>query len=347
MLKQNKLLILSALCATLATTQTPCAQEATPSLIYLQDPDGQEPSAQAEGAPKQKFFDVIRFVEQIEAGELTDEEIRPHLHRRNPPISREERRERGRQKEPIHYCSETPAMQAIWTNQMNALETLMRLGVNLEQADDIGRTPLELAAGHGNVVALNMLIEGKANVDTQGHERFTPVAWAAHSKKAEAVKILLGASANPNIQNRFRQTPLIAAIRESDPNPEIVRDLLDARADVNIVDNFHKTATVYAQNNYSKYPDEMEDIMQQLVAAGAQPTKQSLTKASEAGAPSRILVAAFSHLLPNRDVELADAQPEKTREKKEDESAKNENDGKPKSAGAGAKEKESPSCRFM
>jgi hypothetical protein len=368
-MKKINIIAAGVLCAALATTQTPCAQEAAPLTTAreyeslpepnsqsqstqnqnAQDPSGQEPTLRADGAPQQaigapqqEIFDVERFVAQVEAGELPDKEILPNLNRQNPPLSRERRLEREKgQKKSVAYSSETPVMRAIWQNNMNALATFIMLGADLEKADAFGRTPLELAAQHDNAEALNMLIEGKAQVDAQGHEEFTPLTWAAHNKKLIAVEILLAAGAQPDITNRFGQTALIAAIRESRPNPEIVRLLLNAKADVTIMDKFGKTASVYTKEGKSNYK-EMSKILDLLVAAGAQPEQdqaESDLKLELERLKFGVLTGAFPGLYPGHDFAPAEEAP---REEAQDDTKE---DGKPKDLSASTSKEQN--CLLM
>lgn len=341
MLNQNKLLILGALCAALATTQTPCAQEEaptfTPDLIDQQHPDGQKQSAQADGAPKQDFFDVKAFVERVERGELSDEEIRANMDRQNPFV----KYTRG-SKQPIGYSTATPPIYATQNRLNRALKTFIDLRADLKSLDQAGYTALMRAGYHNNHEAVALLADAKAAIDYQGKDRCTALMCAVSRGELDATKALLAANADVNMRDRYNQTALMKTVVDSHPSselarallPEIARALLEAKADQTVVDTTGRTVGMYAGDTHS-YPEEKKAITALLIAAGGNPEQ-------EAQEAEKRINASLDFLL-QRQYAPASAKPES---KQEENSLVPENK-KPKTVKTPTKVRKRPCCQIM
>lgn len=317
-MKHTKAILLSALCGALFTTQAHCAAEF--------------PKKNSSG-----YFDIKSFVERVENGELTDEEIRADMNKQNPP----RRGPGGRTR--TNYSTDTPAIWAASTNSMHALQTFIRLGADLNKTNQGGFTALMLAAAADNQEALDLLVQAGVDVNFQGIERRTALICAAKSNQLATMQLLIKAKANLNAQDSHKQTALISAIRESFPNPEIVRTLLDAKADTGIVDTYGKTASIYARNSRN-YPAEMAAITQMLVGAGAQPEAEMARLRQNACGD---LDNDTWNLLFNLDQSFRPAsthdgstnQPNSLEQKDEQTVARKAHDGKPENKDAGTKKK--------
>lgn len=86
----------------------------------------------------------------------------------------------------------------------------------LELRNDIGTTPLWLAAGYGHVEIATRLIECGAAVDAPNKAGDTPLLAATSKGHANVVGALLRASADPATANRAGDTPLLIAASRSD-----------------------------------------------------------------------------------------------------------------------------------
>jgi len=98
------------------------------------------------------------------------------------------------------------------------------------------KTPLYIAFSDGNLPALEMLLKGGANPNTD-----SILGWAASRGNEEAVKILLSYKADVNHLDELGRTSLYLA-----DNPKIAKILIENGADINITDNEGNTVLMFA-----------------------------------------------------------------------------------------------------
>lgn len=115
-------------------------------------------------------------------------------------------------------------------DQANA-ELFIKGGININQADKNGWTPLMIASFNGNESIAKLLIEKGANIHLQDNAGYAPIHWAAFNGFNEVTAILLKRGTNPNTTNRYGWTPLMQAAARG--HSGIVRMLLDKGALVN------------------------------------------------------------------------------------------------------------------
>ena len=102
----------------------------------------------------------------------------------------------------------------------------------VEAADDIGATPLHLAAHEGDDTAVARLLGAGAGVDTTTRYGVTPLVLACAGGHAAVVEALLAAGADPNLASSEGETPLMVAARTG--VVESVASLLRYGADTDI-----------------------------------------------------------------------------------------------------------------
>ena len=112
---------------------------------------------------------------------------------------------------------------------------LKRSDVNLNIADEDGRTPLSLAAGGGCWEIVEMLLKrSDVNLDMADKSGRTPLSWAVVNKQEEIVHMLLERNdVNPNTADEDGRTPLSLAagsgyggtvemlLEQNDVNPDL------------------------------------------------------------------------------------------------------------------------------
>lgn len=126
--------------------------------------------------------------------------------------------------------------------------TILRMaqaGVNLNEHDALGRTPLMIATHHHQVETVRVLIQAGADIDLQDQRKDNPFLYAGAEGQLEILRLAIRAQANTRLTNRFGGTALIPASERG--HVEIVRELL-TRTDikVNHVNNLGWTALLEA-----------------------------------------------------------------------------------------------------
>ena len=102
--------------------------------------------------------------------------------------------------------------------QVEIAKSLILKGVNLDEKDLSGDTPLHSAAEHGHIEMAEFLLESGANVNEDNETKTTPLHKAAVEGRDIIVNILIqnGANVNPVIQSTGtfnRMTPLDLALQ--------------------------------------------------------------------------------------------------------------------------------------
>ncbi|RYP78614.1 hypothetical protein DL769_003175 [Monosporascus sp. CRB-8-3] len=108
------------------------------------------------------------------------------------------------------------------------------LGLDVNQSNNSGETPIHIADSQGKVKVMERLMARGADMDKVDQSGDTPlyVAAAACRHKPEAYNFLLGQGASVDPRNGSNQTPLYLACQSE--NDDAVRSLLYHGADPNI-----------------------------------------------------------------------------------------------------------------
>jgi uncharacterized protein len=138
---------------------------------------------------------------------------------------------------------------------------LLKAGdVNLPDAD--GTTPLAWAVYNDDLQTAQRLLRAGANPKLANRYGVTPLSLAATNRNAAMAEALLKAGADPNAKLPSGTTILMTAARTG--NPEIVRLLIEHGADVNAKgDQYGETALVWAVE------ENHPEAAQVLIAHGA------------------------------------------------------------------------------
>ena len=115
------------------------------------------------------------------------------------------------------------------------VDLLLKAGANVDAADESGRTPLFLAAEHGDIELANLLLD--AGADPNGAEGCPPLCALARTKSRHSARILAGnllaAEADLQAADKDGDTALHHAARKGWPS--LIKAFLSAGADVNAV----------------------------------------------------------------------------------------------------------------
>lgn len=96
--------------------------------------------------------------------------------------------------------------------QTDRVIVMIDKGMNVNDVNKHGKTPLMLAAGAGHVDTVAVLIERNAHLDAQDIDGMTALTEAAASGHARVVDLLIEKGANANLTNKYGATPLTNAV---------------------------------------------------------------------------------------------------------------------------------------
>ena len=141
-------------------------------------------------------------------------------------------------------------------------DLLLGAGGDVDAANDYGVTPLSLACDNGSAGMVMRLLEAGADADTARSTGETPLMTCARTGNVDAVRALLDAGANPSVAEAWQgQTALMWAAAEG--HTEIVRALVEKGADVHA-----RTAGGFTALSIAAREDEPE-LARLLLDAGA------------------------------------------------------------------------------
>ena len=126
------------------------------------------------------------------------------------------------------------------------ISEVINSGVNLEEKNKDGHTPLMLAAIEGHTEAIKALMSSKkVNLNEKNKNGNTPLMLAAIEGHTEAIKILMNSKkVNLNEKNKDEYTALMIASRLG--HTEVVKALLEKGANVREKSNLGHTALMMA-----------------------------------------------------------------------------------------------------
>ena len=76
-------------------------------------------------------------------------------------------------------------------NKLDILELLIKCSVDIDVADNAGRTPLFEAIESGNIKIAKLLINNGVRLNITDYSGHTPLYWASREGNEEIVKILI------------------------------------------------------------------------------------------------------------------------------------------------------------
>lgn len=125
----------------------------------------------------------------------------------------------------------TPLHWAVYQDDMDTADLLIRAGARVDLANDYGVTPLWLACENRNGAMVRKLLRARANPNAALSTGETVLMTCARTGDPAAIKGLLEAGANVNAAETLRgQTALMWAVAQR--HPDIVQLLIEAGADV-------------------------------------------------------------------------------------------------------------------
>ncbi|MDV6031617.1 MAG: ankyrin repeat domain-containing protein [Phycisphaera sp. RhM] len=138
------------------------------------------------------------------------------------------------------------------------VELCLESGMDVNEADANGLTPLAMAAYNGHDAIVKLLIKHNATIDARDRTGKTPLIHAASGPAPTTVEILLDAGADINaVDNGEHWTALMMAAAEG--QAEVVDVLLARGAKKDMVDIDGESAAYFArQNGHIKIAERLE-----------------------------------------------------------------------------------------
>ena len=146
------------------------------------------------------------------------------------------------------------------------------LGVDVNQTNTYGETPLHVAALNGQLDVARLLLENGAEVNQALTNGATPLWVAAHQGQLDVAKLLLEGGADVNQANTYGATPLHVAAHQG--QLDVVKLLIQRGAEVNkALTNgpFEGETPLYIAAKFGKF-----DVARLLLEGGAE-VNQALT----------------------------------------------------------------------
>ena len=142
--------------------------------------------------------------------------------------------------------------------KLRVVQLCLESGMDVNEADANGLTPLAMAAYNGHDAIVKLLIKHNATIDARDRTGKTPLIHAASGPAPTTVEILLDAGADVNaVDNGEHWTALMMAAAEG--QAEVVDVLLARGAKKEMVDIDGESAAYFArQNGHTKIAERLE-----------------------------------------------------------------------------------------
>ncbi len=171
------------------------------------------------------------------------------------------------------------AVGTVYGQDLDLIKLLIAKGADVNAAGGRGETPLDGAAGRGNLTIARLLIESGADLNPHAYPEGTPLHNATEQNRQEVARFLVERGARLSDKNQYGYTALhLAAIRGC---TELTKLLLERGADIHAGDRYGRTALFYAARHGHR------GVADVLTAAGAKEdgiTERNYGKAPQLGA---------------------------------------------------------------
>jgi ankyrin repeat protein len=176
----------------------------------------------------------------------------------------------GAYAQPQAVTLERQLLTAVQSNNLEAVESLINQGVDVNSAGNDGSTPLLWAVYQHEYPIVRELIDAGAEANISNRYGISPLLQAARSADAESAHALLDAGADPTVYEPMMESPLMAAAASG--LTSVVERMVALGADVNAYEqNQYQTALMWAAEQGHAGP------IRALLNAGADPDLKSIS----------------------------------------------------------------------
>lgn len=154
---------------------------------------------------------------------------------------------------------------------------LLSNGAKIEAASNTGWTPLFEAVMKGKYEIAKLLIEKGAKIDVIDNEGNTPLHSAAGWNRIDCAKLLIDKGANKDALNKVGRSPIFYAVQND--NIDIIKLLIEKGANINISDKDKETplhiAAMWGKTDVAKILIEKGSKINSVDKAGCTPLDYS------------------------------------------------------------------------
>jgi ankyrin repeat protein len=136
----------------------------------------------------------------------------------------------------------SPVADAAMAGDKVALQALLQKKADVNSAQPDGATAMQWAAYRNDLEMAGLLIAAGANVRLANHDGATPLSLASENGSAAMIEKLIEAGADPNERGPNGETPLMMAARNG--NVAALKVLLDHKSDVNLKERLRGTTAL-------------------------------------------------------------------------------------------------------
>ena len=122
-----------------------------------------------------------------------------------------------------------------YLGDLDEIKWLVSLGVDMDDKNSFGQTPISLAAEYGHLEVVRFLAGNGADADIRDNDGKTPILKAIWDGHLEIVNFLAGHGVDIDVGDEYGQTPLSIAIIRRDLG--MVKFLVGHGADVEVRDH--------------------------------------------------------------------------------------------------------------
>ena len=171
---------------------------------------------------------------------------------------------------------------AVYRDDLDLADILIRARANVKAANRLGVTPLEMASLYGRPEMIDKLLKAGADAKQRGPNGETMVMFASRNGNPQAIKLLVEAGAEVNARENIRGTTALMWAAEQ-KHPEAVRQLLALGADPSLKSGAAGLPRRYMANRINVRALQMAQERRKRAAAAGRTYEEQLALEQQQG----------------------------------------------------------------